>query len=258
MSVNSLFPFTTGVTRGLQSALWDNVPFEPAQSNPEYGSFFYSDINNYFDVESSVTALNSGASESFTKIAGSKGKRRLTATTDTDHKGVQVLLPDIGSFQPAAGRQIVVDFGVNLRLCSTFFIGLVEDGITILSASSALPTNKDFIGFYRLNGGAVQFLNHKEDSPDVDDSISALLAATYYHKESTAQDEVTRLGFKIDRLNRVYIAVDNVGYESDANTLSSSSIPDAALTPGIAIARGADQDEASVVLDVDYIAAFSS
>jgi hypothetical protein len=258
MPTLSIFPFTQDqVTRGLQAGLWDNVPFEAAKSNPQYGTFEYSDFDNFFDTEATVTALNSGASESFDKVAATKGKRRLTATTAADHRGVQVLLPAIGSFQPAAGRTIVLDLGLDLRLCSTFFIGLIEDGATIFDASSVLPTNKDYIGFYRLDGGVVKFVSHKEGSPDVDDEVD-LLAATYYHAESTAQDEITRIGLRISGLDKVRASIDNVGFRALMDTISGTSIPDGVLTPAFAIARGETQDEATVVLDADYYGVYSS
>jgi len=256
MSVISLFPFTTP-DRGLQSALWDNVPYSVAANSPLAGAFTYSDFDNFFDTEATVTALNSATGESFDKVAATKGKRRLTATTGADDRGVQVLLPAIGSFQPAAGRTIVLDLGLDLRLCSTFFIGLMEDGATVFDAASALPTNKDYIGFYRFDGGVVKLVSHKEGSPDVDDEVE-VLAATYYHKETTAQDEVTRLGLKISGLDRVTAAIDNVGLWQKTQNISGTSIPDGVLTPCLAIARGETQDEATVVLDADYYGAFSN
>jgi hypothetical protein len=237
--------------------LWDNVPFEGAKSNPQYGAFTYSDFDNFFDVEATVTALNSATGESFNKVAATKGKRRLTATTAADDRGAQVFLPAIGSFQPAGGRTIVLDLGLDLRLCSTFFIGLMEDGATVLAADSTLPTDKDYIGFYRFDGGVVKFVSHKEGSPDVDDEVD-LLAATYYHKEQTAQDEITRIGLRISGLDKVRAAIDNVGFRSLMDTISASSIPDGVLTPVLAIARGETQDEATVVLDADYYGVYSS
>lgn len=256
MSTLSLFPFTEGA-RGLQAQLWGGIPRAAALTDPRHGTFVYSDFDNFFDTEATVTALNSSTGEAFDKVAGTKGKRRLTATTGADHRGVQVLLPAIGSFQPADGRVICIEFGLDLRLCSTFFIGFIEDGATVFSAASALPTDKDYIGLYRVDGGVVKLVTHKEASTDVDDEVQ-ILAADYYHKESTAQTEETRIGIKIVGLDSIYVVIDEQGYRSATETLSGLAIPDAVLTPALAAARGATQDEATVVIDADYYAAYSS
>lgn len=259
MSTLSLFPFTNAVggARGLQASLWGNIPRDAAQSDPRHGTFVYSDFDNFFDAEATVTALNSATGESFNKVAATKGKRRLTATTAADDRGVQVFLPAIGSFQPAAGRVICLELGLDLRLCSTFFIGLMEDGATVFDAASLLPTNKDYIGFYRFDGGAVKLVAHKEAGTDIDDEVE-ILAADYYHKEATAQDEETRIGLKVVGLSKVYAVIDEKGYLSKTDTISSTAIPDGVLTPVLAAARGETQDEATVVIDGDYYAAYSS
>lgn len=257
MATLSKFPFG-GTDPAKSPAIWEGVLDEAARSDPRYGNYWETHFNAIADDQVTVTALNSGASEGFAKLASAGGVRSLVATTAADHRGAQVLIPALGSFQVTDGGVLAIEFTVDLFRCSTFFIGLVEDGLTILDASSDLPTNASYVGFSRKNGGVVNFTARDDDGGGDTTDTEQVLAADYYHKLAAGESEPTRLGFKIHGGNNLVIAVDGTPYKTPADDFDLSALPSGeVLTIGLAAARGEDQDEDDVRLDADFVAVYN-
>lgn len=255
MSFLTRFPSPTSQTRGDMATLWKSANDRAAMGDGTYGSVFEMDFHVLPTTGVvAVTALNSASAEGFAKIAGQYGSASLIATTAADHRGAQVYIPTLGSFTNDANGQLIFQADVNLFQCSTFFIGLMETGGTVFDASSALPTDLDYMGFYRLDGGVVSFVSNFDSGTDVTDTVT-VLAADYYHKETAGESEPTRLGFAVsnDKLRR--LVVDDVAYKSAIDAFTNTALPAATigLSPVFAAARGATQDETAVRLDVDRI-----
>lgn len=254
MSFLTRFPTPATQTRGDMATLWKGANDRAAQGDGSHGSVFEMDFHVLPSGIVTVTALNSATAEGFDKIAGQYGIASLVATTGADHRGAQVEFDTVGSFLNDANGELIVQFDVNLFRCSTFFLGLFETGATVFDASSALPTNIDFMGFYRLNGGAVNFVSNFDAGTDVTDTVE-VLASDYYHAEAAGESEPTRLGFAVsnDKLRR--LVVDDVAYKAAVDAYTNTALPSTSinLLPVIAIARGASQDETDVRLDVDRI-----
>lgn len=259
----SLFPFTDSSStekstgRGKSPAIWEGVPFAAAKLDPRFGFYKDEDFDGIGvdEDEFTVTALNSGASEGFAKLAQAHGVYSLVATTSADHRGAQVQVPGLGSFDPTNDNIVAVEFVVDLFRCSTFFIGLSGNTTSFFDASSVPPDDVDYIGFYRLNGGATSFVVHNEESTDVDDSAE-LVSASYWQAEAAGASTPARLGFKFNSSKVFAITVDGVPYKTDALSLGNTACPEAPLTLTLAIARGADVDEADVRLDIDLFQGF--
>lgn len=205
--------------------------------------------------------------EVFATNGDANGEFSLSAATDTDHEGVKMqagpsaTVPE-GIVLPTAttdSKSTVVfewkgqlDDSVN----DTLFIGLAEQVAVagLLSATSVLTDAEDYIGFYRLDDGDLQFVvrNDNAGGTAVEYNVDVVAAADI---DDTAGTQ-TKLGFRVNHDNSVEIYVNGtqVKVESDAGAtiaVTSTSLPIEPLSRTIAVARGAtgDNDPSTIVTD---------
>lgn len=213
-------------------------------------------------------AAAGGTVESFVSVAGKpEGVRRLSATTGTDHFGIEAHrgktatnLGDVVLPTHTSNPKSTVAFHarVGLDLADTYFVGLTEPIVEFLSATSTLPATSDYIGFSRTDAGDLKFVcaNDNNGGTAVTDEVTILAAADI----PDASGVMAKLEFRVNADNTVEIYVDDVRYLKDTSgdliVIDPDALPIESLTPKLAILRGATADLATVTMDVDRVTTY--
>jgi hypothetical protein len=182
----------------------------------------------------------------------------LTATTDADHKGAQAAFPPVGDIVLHDTNRTIYEALVNLRKCSTFFVGLFETGEAVFGTTSAIP-DKGYVGFRRVNGGDVLFVVHKTGVTEQTVSVIPAADLSTPTGSNAAADEPYKLGFAVNGHRTIDICVNGVIKAAEQATLavSSATLPATVLTRVVAALRGATADESAVRLDIDWQASYA-
>lgn len=270
------FPSSTGNDRSLTAGLWGKSLEQYVQADPEIGSFYFNDflkpVSNTTDASAAEgwfiqDAAAGGTDESWLSTASPDGVVTLSATTGTDHFGIEahrgatattlgtVALPTHST--DARGR-VIYETRVNLNDADsdTFFIGFTEPIVEFLSATSTLPTTSDYIGFYRSDAGAIQFVcaNDNNGGTAVTDSVEVVADA------SVPTNEWVKLGFAVNPgpggTATVDIYVNGVRKNTESASINYLALPIEYLTQKYAITRGATGDIANADLPIDWVGTF--
>ena len=268
MGVNAVrYPKVT-IGREKTAALWNDA-MEAYASLPEVGTYYFEDFHEPFanptDAAVAVVpgyfvqdAAAGGTAESFTNAASPHGLARLFATTGTDHFGIEA---HRGSTSTSLGSvnlpthstdpqgEVIFETYVDFDLSDNWFIGLTEPIVQFLSSIGVLPTDSDYIGFQRIDAGALLFVTGNDNNAGTAVIDSATILAT-----ADVPTGLTKLGFRVNRDQSVDIFVDGVSYVTLAATINALALPIETLTQKYATTRGATGDLADVTIDIDWVA----
>lgn len=202
-------------------------------------------------------------SEDFATSVEPDGVAVLQGTTGADFIGVQVhagptatLVENIVT--PKATTDAKSDVYCEARVYlntaenDTLFVGLAEAGSTVLTGTNLLTQAADYIGFYRLDGGDLQFVSHN----DQDGTQTAIVVKTAAQVAAGYEDAFVKLGFRISNTNKVTVYVDGVEIKKDSSdalvTVPELSIPVEKLARKLAACRGATLTNATVQVQCDW------
>lgn len=261
---------TANAGREKTAGLWGRN-LEKYVDDPEVGSLYFEDFHTPFASPGDAAvatavgwfiqdAAAGGTSESFTNVASPDGVARLGATTGTDHFGIEAhrgsTSTSLGSVElptstTDARGDVIYETRVDLGGADQYFIGLTEPIVEFLSATSTLPDDSDYIGFFRSDAGDLTFVtrNDNDGGTAVEDSVTILAAADI-------PTDMFKLGFRVNRDQTVQIFVDNVYYKTESEGIDPLSLPEEILTQKYAITRGATGDLADVDIDIDWVATY--
>lgn len=201
---------------------------------------------------------------------------RASATTGADLRGIQVNFPEIGDLTLKADKTTRVEFSVNLRKGSNYFVGCGESAAAIMSDSVTMA-DKDFIGFRRLEASSVAgplvFVTHKTG---VTEQTSTLLTAAQIAALATAGvgtstasgaeiDLPLNLGFAVNANGIQAISVNGVNYPAAVAAINTANattncLPTLMMTRTICVGRASNAtngDEATVAMELDWIESFN-
>lgn len=215
----------------------------------------------------SEAGATGATSEGFSTIADEDGVVSLIGTTGTDLQGVMAQAgisasvgENIVTPQHTDGKGDVVFQArvyLNDQSNDTFFIGLAEPSggaNTLLLNDNTLSLALDYVGFYRLNGGDIQFVcrNDNNGNTAVSYAVNVVAAA------NSPEDEYVKLGFRLNANGTGEVFVDDDRIKRTSDTAVDIVVPVGAfpiefLTRTLAVARGATNDNATVALNCDYI-----
>lgn len=278
--------------REKSAVVWGNALDGSNAVDFSNGSRYYNDFISIADApavgtatgEMSVKDLDTNAtSEACVKAKpatttaerAQHGWVRASATTGADLRGIQVNFPEIGDLTLKT-KNTVVEFSVNLRKGSNYFIGLGESASAIMSDSVTMA-DKDFIGFRRLEAsslaGPLKFVTHlkgvTEQAVTLLTAAQLALLATAGVGTSTASgaeiDLPLNLAFSVNSGGIQAISVNGVPYPAAVATLNSANattacLPTLMMTRTICVGRASnatDGDEATVAAEVDWIESFN-
>lgn len=221
-----------------------------------FGNGWYVQNSAAGGTDTNFSSLNSGEDTA-------DGVVRLLATTGTDWFGASAARTNKPVRMPTAtvGERgdVVFEYRVDVSASDHWFIGLAEEVAEFLGATGALPTDSDYMGFLRTDGGAVTFVmaNDNNGGTAVTDSVEVLTDA-----EITALTGWIKFGFRVNQDGGVEISINSepVKYDTSDNLieLDEDAIPIEALNEIVESQRGATGDLASVALDIDFAACFVS
>ena len=265
--------------RNRSADLWRGAR-EQYGNDPKVGSAFVDDFvrphNNsavgYADGWYVGEAGTAGATgESFATTGAADGVCSLAATTGTDLQGVQAQAgvsatvgEGIVTCKNANGKGDLI-FEARIKLtdaaADTFFIGLAEPSAaanTLLLNDNTLSLALDYIGFYRLDGGDIQFVCRNDNNGGTAVAFAEDVIADA--DAPTASDWI-KLGFRVNADGSVEVFVDEVRVhktsdDGDDIVISQDAVPIELLTRTIAVARGSTADNGTVGIDVDWIDAY--
>lgn len=280
MSYPSVRISTNDPGREHSADLWRGI-LEKYAADPELG-FYYGDDCQLARAAAAVAgavlpdsqwwfaAGAAGGTGSVASVAGyPEGLMRVSATTGTDHFGFELhkgltattlgRIP-LPTHATLARGTVVTEARIDGSLTGTFFIGLAEAIANVLSATGTLPTDSDYIGIYRLNGGDVQLVSANDNAGGtaVTDAVTIMSDADF-SALVTAGDPI-KFGIRVNADNTVEVAINGsrirattAGVPLEINALA---LPIESLTERVAVLRGADTDEATLEVDVDYFDTF--
>lgn len=250
-----------------------------------HGSRYFKDFESIADApavgtatgEMSVKDLDGSATSeacvksvplTTTAARAQHGWVRASAATAADNRGIQVSFPEVGDLTPTANKAIRVEYSLNLRKGSDWFVGLGESATAIMTASDTMA-DKDFIGFRRLGGG-LTFVTHKtgvtEQSVTILTEAQLDLLATGLSSSSLASaaevDLPLNIGFAFQLGSIISIGVNGVSYPASVTTLNAANattacIPTKTMTRTICVGRDDTDDEATVALEIDWLESFN-
>lgn len=281
----SVAPINANVTprtgRGL-SPIWRGALQAFSKNDPLFGQLVIADdflgplTTNGTDASLTVgtgwfiqDAAAGGTVENLSLEAGwPEGVALLSATTGTDHFGIEMhygtTSTSIGCVNlPTATTRprgdVVFETRVDVTDQKQFFIGLTEPIVEFLGATSALPANSDYIGFFRSDGGGLQFVmaNDNNGGTAVTDTYTLKTAAEMDALENaTVDNNWLNLAFRVNKDDSIEVSVNEEWYGIGKHALNPLALPIEALTPKFGIYRGATDDQATVELYIDYIYVF--
>lgn len=268
--------------RGFSADLWRQT-LEQYATDPFFGRLEFTDCDEEFanPGDAAATAIDKpwfiqdmaagGTVESLVKLtstdyAADYGVWRLSATTGTDHFGIEMhrglTATTAGECHINAGQRIVFETLVDVDNSDLFYIGLTEPIVQFLDATSDVPLTSDYIGFYKDEStGDLTFHIFNDNAGGTAQGVTATILA---NADIPANDWL-KLGFAINADSTVTIVVDGTAYESGdltwtgtiaATDTVAGSLPIEPLTRKYISGRGSVGDDATVDLDIDWTAIF--
>ena len=265
--------------RGL-SPIWRNALQAFSKNDPTFGVLVINEdftgrfVTNATDASEAngwfiQDAAAGGTVENLSLVAGNPdGVALLSATTGTDHFGIEAhwgttsTSQGVVTFNGAttyARGDVVYEARVDATDQKQFFVGLTEPIVDFLGATSGLPANSDYIGFFRSDGGGLQFVlaNDNNGGTAVSDTYTIKTAAEMDALENASVDNNwLNLAFRVNKDDSIELSVNDEWYGISKNALNPLAIPIEALTPKFGAYRGATDDQATVELYVDYVHVF--
>jgi len=193
------------------------------------------------------------------------GEFTLQATSGTDHFGVKMQ----GGSSATVGEGIVTPqhataatrrgdvifehrFLVEAANQDTLVTGLFEQAAVsgVLGATSLLLDTVDYIGFYKINDGDLQFVvrNDNAGGTAVEYNVDVMTAAAFLALDG----EYLKLGLRINRNSTVEIFINGVAVKYSSETtpvkivVPTTSLPEVDLSRTIGVVRGATGDASPV------------
>ena len=275
----------TTTTRERSPALWrnalDNYDADRGTGNLYADDWLKPVVGAVDDWEAgwwfSEANVAGAASEVFqTTPAHPDGYFTLSAVTNVDHEGVKmqagssatvgegITLP---THATAATRRGDVIFETRVYLdkdtTDTFAIGLFEQAAVagVLGNTSLLLDTVDYIGFYRVDRGDLQFVvrNDNAGGTAVEYNVDVMSAATLL---ADYEGEWIKLGFRVNADSTCEIFIDGaqVKYSSETTpvkiAVTSTSLPEVLLSRTALVARGVTGDNDPVSIKLDWIDCF--
>lgn len=223
--------------RRLTGDLWRTSLEAYVENNPELGIRVQDDFVRAPVALTGTTAVTTdgfwsatdsaaaGGTYTVALEAGADGIVDVGSTGTTAHFGVAlhgnpvITTPNHATAAQRRGR-VVFEARIDFDTADTVFLGLGEDGSNLLSATSALPADQDYAGFYTDDNGATlsfRIANDNNGGTAVTDSFTIPVADLV--------DGFNRLGFAINRDLSVDIAVNGKVYTRLQNGIVSGAVP---------------------------------
>ncbi len=267
----------TQPTRALTAALWRGLQDNGTVTDYEHGSRYRADFVNCANLNlanvggtgitamivgadgnaSAQAAAAGGTTPSVQKISGVHGIASVTATTGTDHFGVDALFGAPGDIVPDAGRVYAFETLLNIRKADTGFVGLVETGNVVFSATSTF-NDKDFIGFRWVDRGNIKFVIHETGTTETSVDVITFPTASIVTGATAASSGSynVKLGFRVNGRSSVEIFVNGVYMKTASDTINAgvpASLPTLSMQRLVSLLRGAASDATTVQADVDML-----
>lgn len=205
-------------------------------------------------TDESMASLNSGED-------AADGVVRLSATTGTDWFGISAARVNKVVRMPTAtvGERgdVCFEYRADVSASDHYFIGLAEETEEFLGATGDLPTDSDYIGFFRSDGGDLLFVlaNDNNGGTAVTDSVTILTDA-----EITALTGWIKFGFRVNQDGSVEISINSEQIKYDTSDvlieIDEDAIPIEALNEIVETQRGATGDLATVAIDLDFVGCY--
>ena len=250
MNVPRYAKATPDVTRGLTSDVWRQSLEKYASLDPAFGTRFSDDfVDNIVGltgttavtVDSKWSARDSaaaGGTYAMANTADPDGVASIGSTGTTNHFGIDAdgaAFVNLPTHSTDARGRVCWEFRFDFSTADTVFVGLSEVVANFLSATSQLPTDSDYVGFYSEdNGVSLSFVcaNDNAGGTAVTDSYAIPTADL----QASGQQ---RVAFAVNRDKSVDIAVNGVYYGKLKNGIVSTALPIETLVPRLVATAGA-------------------
>lgn len=252
-----LTPNATG--RHLMAALWQTVLFGHVNSDPSLGVLIRDDFTKYRNPTGTTSpsvaegwsvadSAAAGGTYSFTSVAGPGGLAELNSTGTTNHFGAEAqYLPAMictGKHSTTPKGRVTLQVRFDPGDADTIFIGLSEAGDNFLSATSTLPTDSDYIGFYSTdNGVSWTFVSHNDNNAGTAVTDSFTVPAAMFGSD------YNNFGFAINKDGSVEVVVNDNYLAALSAGIRSTAVPIETLTVRLSATAGGGTTAPTVTFD---------
>lgn len=262
-----LYDLTTNATgRHLMAALWQSSLFGHVLSDPSLGVLIRDDFTKYRNPTGTTSpavaegwsvadSAAAGGTYSFATVAGPYGIAELNSTGTTNHFGAEAqYLPAMvctSKHATTPKNRVVFQTRFDAGDADTIFIGLSESGDNFLSATSTLPADSDYIGFYSTDNGATwTFVSHNDNAAGtaVTDSFT-IPAGTY-------GSDYNNFGFAVNKDGSVEVVVNDNYLATLSAGIRSTAVPIETLTIRKSATAGGGSTAPTVSFDDTWCAVF--
>lgn len=255
-------------SRGLNADLWRHSLQDYARNDPAFGIRIKDDFTDHNNAITGTgtpefvrswsvdrEAGNSDGTVSFLNSSSVDGVGQLNSTSTTNHGGitaqyVPALITTSQHSTDPRGR-VVCQIRLDFIDADTIFVGLSEAGDQFLSATSTLPADEDFIGFYSVDGGTnVTFYCRNDNNAGT--AVEQTFDVTSYLSGTGYQN----VGFAVNKDGSVEVVVNGYWLPGKITGITSAAVPIETLTPRLSATAGGGST--APTLDIDCIDVYRS
>jgi hypothetical protein len=259
---------TPNTNRGLDAAVWQLALSDYVSNNPLYGTRFSDDfVETLVGLTGTVAATidrkwtvrdaaAAGGTYAFANSVLVDGVGELSSTGTTNHFGVEAqgagffALP---THTTTPRGRLCFQARVDFDTADTVFVGLAENQANFLSATSALPTDSDYVGFYTDdNGATLSFVcaNDNAGGTAVTDTF------TIPAGDISAAGTYNNLAFSVDIDSNVIISVNGNVYAKLQAEIDPLALPIESLAVRLAATAGGGTTAPEI--NIDRVDVFSA
>jgi hypothetical protein len=257
-------------SRNLSANLWREVNEQYCADHPEIGTLEYYDFVKAPETVTNATDASAvggwhlqdsaagGTAESWAPGVGYGGIQTLGFTTGTDWFGGSIARTQKNvclSKHATTPHGPVIHEARFDTTGDTLFHGFGEEVAEFLSATGTLPADTDYIGFYRIDAGDLQFVCANDNAGG-----TAVVYAVTIRAAAGITTDQTKYGFRVNSDHSVEISIDGVIIDRDTSgnkiTVNPLALPIETLNFIHEIQRGATGDLAAVETQFDILATF--
>lgn len=247
-------------SRKLSAGLWRQKLQDYCSNDPQFGVRLTDDFNEYVagitgttaatanQKWSGVDAAAAGGTYSVTTEQSPDGIAVVASNGTTNHFGVELQSHAVFTtpkHTTAADRRgdLVFEARVNFGTADTVFVGLTEPGANFLSATSTLPNDSDFVGFYTVDNGATVTFYCRNDNN----------GGTAVEKTFNVSDYIesgyNKLGFRINKDGSVEVGVNGYWLPKSVTGITATSVPIEDLVARLSATAGGGTTAPSIKID---------
>lgn len=234
-------------SRGLSAGLWRQKLADYCSNDPQYGLRITEDFEKSNKQTVFALAQLNSATSTMVDSAEPDGAVTLDAGATTNHHGGRIAAAacvptPLNSTAANRRGDVVFEARVDFGDADTVFVGLSESG-ALLGATSALPADEDFVGFYTADNGTTLTFYCRNDNN------GGTAVEKTYDVSAYKQSGYNKLGFRLNKDGSVEVGINGYWLPKAVTGVTSTSVPIELLAPCVEYTNGTSGTQATMKVD---------